>query len=109
MITSGTDDRARFEKAFPNPYGLARCGDPAYHDKYASPYTQGAWEGWQAALSHQAPAVAVSELEALDRWDVFAECGHNGSGYVERQVYDDGEFIRHDDLRTLINKAGSDE
>jgi hypothetical protein len=63
----------------------------------------------EAALSHQAPSVAVVELEKLDRWDVFAECGNNGSGYVERQVYDDGEFIRYDDLRNLIKEAGRDE
>lgn len=62
----------------------------------------------EAALSAQAPSVAVGELEKLDRWDVFAECGHNGSGYVEKQVYEDGEFIRYADLRNLI-KANSHE
>jgi len=53
----------------------------------------------EAALSHQAPAVAVSELEELARGDAgWTSC-----------FGDDEYFVRHSDLRTLINKAGNDE
>jgi hypothetical protein len=70
MTNSPTDERrAAFEKWIGNPHMLNKEDDPALKGAYSSPYTKGAWEAWQAALSHQGEVVKVSELQALcDDW-----------------------------------------
>lgn len=90
MTTNPEGVCAAFEKwAWDEGFDLDTFTDSG---EYVEPDTCHAWLGYQASVSHQGPVVAVGELEALRRYENADE---------------NDAWIDWNDLRNLINKAGS--
>lgn len=48
------------------------------------------------------PSVPVEALKSLIREDGFAECAHNGSGYIEWEESNSGDFVRWSEIERII-------